>query len=237
MKRALKRIAAGAVLFVMCLAFSSCIDIDEMRENVAYYKDTSSLEIVYQNKTYKAIDIKLDDDVYMNMEGYGAVCQSDVPLLLSETLGNTAWFSTDKKLIEVSGYGEDNIFYCREDSYDYVLKTLATEDFNYKYCSYIDDSFETEYSLVDKRLEKAIETVLSTQKPYEADDTAVSNMSISIYNCDKDMLFYKEYVCIVKTEKGKYVITRYDEDWNLFVYDIQGENLSVIKAFFDRIYK
>ncbi len=171
MKKIAKILIALALIGVMSLSLTGCIQIDKMRKNHAVWIDDEQTTIMYQGKTYKVISGHNETDYFYNKfytsddePDFIYITDSDVPVLLSVFVGLDAMITEDKSLIMLSNYG-NNPVYCIAEMYDDTVEAFGnTEPDGYMY-DYSDGYpvgiVETHY-FTEEEIKAAEETISGT---------------------------------------------------------------------------
>lgn len=223
MKKAIKIGIVLLILSVMCMSLCSCQALDDMRNNQAFWTDTSKEEITYNGTNYKYIPVSLTTELYpcdvYDSQLYLYITEKDVPVLLSST-GDNATISYDKNIItRYSESGASNVYYVEESMYDEVIDDIKNNKFD-NYCVYqyvqtelqdhsYDYSFE--YRMLNEEEQKAVEDVLENVKPVIIEDYSYSLYSYGadIQKCDKNGLFCRQpfdSITLYQRQNGEYCI-------------------------------
>lgn len=205
MKKIMRKLGALALALTVSLCLSSCVDLDEIKANRAVYTDDSRKEILFQGNKYKRVDDIFDD--YLRtyyLEDSADVVTEDIPLLLTEHYGDGLYYNkTDTRLIWRS-YG--NYYFCREDWYDYFMKTLEENKFEYV-CVEHYDYYTEEYSrtMLDKTIVDTVDEIIYSVEPRASyPDTY---RSVTINATDKEGLLMHNLFCVEELAYGGYFIT------------------------------
>lgn len=230
MKTLVKKIVGLVLVVGLCFSLCSCVALGGS-DAQAYYKDEAKTEIVFDSNTYKLLEAKIEDDILVNVYNSGTICKEGTPAIFAAIIGDGMSYNDQKTIIEFIDDDLNFVYYCREDVYDEITQSVENLTLDYLcYTTFDDDSKPVDHEL-DEDMAAAVKEIVSSQTPKKEDIS--SEKFISLYNCDKEMIFHKEYVDIDLLGSGKYVITSYDEDFNTLVYEIPAEKLDMFKTLVD----
>lgn len=214
MKKILKRLSVLALAALSCFALCAC-SVKEMREAQAFYGQDET-EVIYNGQHYKLIggyeDFPIELEI--NTNGWGYITEKDVPVLLSQIIGDDMYYNYSKTII----HKDYSSYYVRDDVYDYV-ENLMEYPYLDKYCVEVDDefSYNPSYELVRERYISAIEEITQTGEAISLDDESYAETSIkdhaSIYNCDEKMIFQRLAFSIEERESGNMYLIDYNFDY------------------------
>ena len=152
-----KRICLVVLVVALCIGFCGCDRLDEMKASHAVWQEDGS--ILWNGTVYKPLPRRYYD-INGNLFSVSVhITEPDVPVLLSEELGDYFHASTDG--VFIYGYSKDNEYtnytreYCRADRYDEVAAELAgaesLDGLCYDY--YVGDkrSYKTYYLTVEQQ--------------------------------------------------------------------------------------
>ena len=209
MKNTVKKLVAVILTVLICLSLCSCSMLDLMKEEQAFYLTEDKTEIIWKGVTYKYIPIK--DEILGEYGPGGSITTSDVPVLLSGMLGNSFGVVEPHGLI----YGNNGMYYCKEDEYDYYMTFLANynkDKYAYRTEEIIGpNSYRSHLNIVDIETVKAIEEILAFNK--------VENFNLqtywlySIYTCEDTGTFY-DYCFEVVEVRGDGYYFQYESKIN-----------------------
>ncbi len=230
MKTLAKKIVALILAVGLCFALCSC-DALGSSDAQGYYKDETKNEIVFDNNTYKMLEAKIEDDILVNVYNSGTICKEGTPAVFAAIIGDGMSYNDQKTIIELIDDDLNFVYYCREDVYDEITQRVKNLVLDYFCYTTFDDDAKPEDHALDDDMAAAVEEIVSSQTPKKEDVS--SEKFVSLYKCDKEMTFHKEYVDVDLLDSGKYVITSYDVDYNTLVYEIPAEKLDIFKTLVD----
>lgn len=163
MKKKSKILSLIIAIIVLCVSFSGCISVKDMREQQAYF---SGNDIVCDGITYKMLS-NVPEGVYPSgdiQELY--LTKKDVPTLLSQIFVDdnfTYGITKDKNFITVVN---TNTLYCREDMFDDIQSKIDNNEIlytnDYSFDRWIEGKFLS--TPISTDIIKTIEQVISTGK-------------------------------------------------------------------------
>lgn len=205
MKKKSKILSLIIAIIVLCVSFSGCISVKDMREQQAYF---SGNDIVCDGITYKMLS-NVPEGVYPSgdiQELY--LTKKDVPTLLSQIFVDdnfTYGITKDKNFITVVN---TNTLYCREDMFDDIQSKIDNNEIlytnDYTYDIWIEGKFLS--TPISTDIIKTIEQVISTGKeiskfPSKAYDSRYSiGITANLYGNLETTVYY-----IYATEKDAYI--------------------------------
>ena len=121
--KTVKKLICLLLCFIICFSLCSCNFLDEMRKEQAFWGENDT--IIYDGNVYK----KLSQNQYFKPETdteiYLHVTEKDVPVMLSEMLGDSGHISKNSLFIKVDNNSYDeyngyyyNEYYAREDVFE-----------------------------------------------------------------------------------------------------------------------
>ena len=226
-----KRWLVLALATVLCLSLCGCQELEDMRTAHAVWQEDGS--ILWNGAVYRELELSDSnqelDFTYDCITIY--VTEPDVPVLLSEMIGDGMDICADGTLIKFYDYRNDYRYtlYCREDVYDEVVKKLENgvnlTTYLYYYWDY-EKQTSVPYYLTEEQ-SKTIHQVLTTVIPVPSDEFPVED-ELYLYICDDSHRFEQDtdkWLCIAES---RYYISSYDE-----IYAVPLE----YNAIFDAIWK
>ncbi len=233
MKKLLKNIALITLAVAVCISFSSCFSLDDVKANRAVYKNEEMTEIEFRGKTYKKIEENFSQYLSTYYLGQTAhVVTPDVPLLLTEQFGDWMDFNErDDRIISVD-YG--SVHYCRSDIYDYVVKTLKENKFDY-YCIEEYNSELEDYVVerVDKKFVDMVDDIIYSVEPRR--DYPDTNRSVTVYSTDSQGIFLTSIFTVDEKSDGGYFISMDNLASDISGYDVPKEYDKEFERFFPEI--
>ncbi|MBQ4129043.1 MAG: hypothetical protein IJD68_04650 [Ruminococcus sp.] len=202
MKKKTKLLVLLLALVMMCLCLSGCDELDDLKNQQAYWTDAGSPEsITYKGEVYKRVHYKGNkpDVLYnsnYNIENYINVTEKDVPVLLSNYSGDTLEISSNGNFLSGYLYSRfkteyENIYesgfdtlYCKEDIHKEISK--AVEEgieyplFGYSIYAYDYEADEEkfEYHYLTKEESDIINEILDTVEPTTDDGYRLADYSV-----------------------------------------------------------
>lgn len=229
MKNTVKRLASVLLIILICLSLCSCAELDEMKEQQAFFLNEDHTEILWNDVVYKCIP--LNDNILGDFQMAGYMTNSDVPVLLSGMFGYSFTVVEPYGII----HGVKDMYYCKADEYDYYMTLLANYNKD-KYAYRTDEligehSYRSYLNIVDTETVKAIEEILAFHKV--EDFNLQTNWMYSIYTCEDTGTFY-DYCFEVVEVRGEGYYFQYENK-------INGEEHYKVpeeyKHLFDKIYQ
>lgn len=224
------------VLLGVLLSLCGCSYLDELRATRTYgpkngvvVLDGTEYKILPPND-YFSPDLGADTNIYV-------VEDEEVPLLLIADFGHHGYKSEDGRFLYL--YSESGFhYYCRAELYDDLCHRLTgdfePEVYAYSYYDYKVDR-TVPYTLTTQQAE-ALETVLSTQEPYQLPSNTTLNYQyfVALYQCSSDHLFEK-YMGKLYYNEGKYYITMDSRlEQATYIYDVPTELSLVFEAILEK---
>lgn len=213
------------VLLGILLSLCGCSYLDELRASRAYGPKNGAIVLdgaeykILPSNQYFSPDMGGTTDIYV-------VEDEEVPLLLIDLFGDYGYKSEDGRFLSL--YSESGRhYYCRAELYDDLQHRLTgdfqPEGYTYSYYDYEADR-QVPYIFTAHQAE-ALETVLSTQEPYQLPSNTTLNYqySVSLYQCSSDLLFRK-YMGTLYYNEGRYYITIDSRlEQATYIYDVPQE--------------
>lgn len=205
-----KRAIAFALAMVLCLSLCGCSELENMRAAHAFWQEDGT--ILWEGNVYR----KLDDVpeyasvVISNFDVY--VTEPDVPVLLSDLMGEPYSVSQDKVLL-CSWDWDGRAYYCREDKYEEIQQSLENgfeiDTYYYEYYTVDDDdNYGYDYYYLSELETNTIRRILVSVMPLPYDDySKYVAHEIYLSGCDASHQFSEEYLLdIWITEDGYYLL-------------------------------
>ncbi len=225
--KSLKKFLCLCLSIIICFSLCSCNFIDELREKQAHFNKNNN--IVYNGKVYKVLnDCKYSPSDFSKNKTV-IITEEDVPLLLSETLGERFYLSDDEKFIKKYSFGydydysyedetlENNVYYAREDVYDEISSMIETSDYFDHYAFIYTDSVKDEkhnyevsvekWKLVDNDAKDVFDFELDYGMHYKFEYEYMSQYYVTdIYKVSNDLTFKKLHLSLYNPPAGLYVV-------------------------------
>ena len=220
MKKLLKIITFILSLVLLCSVFTGCNMLDNLKEAHALINEEKTI-ITYKGNTYLPIE---ETHPYFNplTEQNINVTEKDVPVLLSQSYNVYVGEITDDGSVMSlntfywSAEYTDNVYFCREDRYDEIVKMQQQDPifdtYYYSYFGYNDEDkyVDENYIFTDEQRE-AVGKIMTTVEPaYTSTNEYIADSHIFVVEATKDMVFRHERLFIYKNG-GKYIIEDYDD--------------------------
>lgn len=206
MKRT-KHVFALLTAVLLCLCLCGCNRLDEMRMNQGFWQKDGT--ILFNGQTYKKLPAVSD---YFNWDTNRTdvfITDADVPVLLSEIMGDGFSVSHGGVLLEgFNSYVDETTQYCRADKYEMVCSMLDGnfEIVTYGYEYYLVDADKLEgYTLTEIQkagLARIYDTAEKRTQTFEEN----GEYDVSIYGYSEDKLFCRLLFSLIKDEKGKFTL-------------------------------
>lgn len=212
-----KRWIAVLLVVVLCLPLCGCQRLDEMRAAHAVWQEDGSIK--WDGNVYRKladspkISIICDPTIIL-------LTEEDVPVLLSETIGEYCRISRNRVIFIVPG-PEGEVLYCREDMYDFMTEHLKNPElttYYYTYWNYETDGVlgeqhyyylsVTQGSTIDQLI-TALEFVAVDEDFYY--DFEANDFRVTLGKCDSERLFGANYVLEIVRKSGTFYLMTPDE--------------------------
>lgn len=226
MKRFFRATAFVVALIMVMMTFTGCNALDAMRQSHAFYTEDGN--ILFEGNEY--VIFEYEGEIFPMISSSVQciyVTESDVPVLLSQMLGDELQYSDDKVFLVCSEYMEDT-YYCRKDVYDEYMEMISQLDYT-KYCySY---TVEIEYEETDMIyvLEEdeaaAIDYVINETEAITMPDGASFDydVSVGIEAATDDLIFRKEKCTVIRANRNYYIETVSEENGDTVFYAVPEE--------------
>ena len=223
-----KRWLVLALATVLCLSLCGCDELEIMRANHAVWQEDGS--VLWNGAVYR----KLENTTAMEELGITYsyvsiyVTEPDVPVLLSQMLGDDMDVCADGTMLEYYNYRlaeGKTTWYCREDVYDDMVKKLENgvtlTTYFYYYWDY-DKEESVRYYLTEEQA-NTIHRILTTVVPVPSEDfDEPMEDGLDLHICDDSHRFEQvtdKWLC--KTQSG-YYIESFDE---IYVVPMEYHNV------------
>ena len=235
MKKALKLLAFILIISILTLTFSGCELIDEMRKSQAFLINPTTIE--YNGETYTLLphcdylnpQDGIDSDIY--------VTDPDVPVLLSDILGDTAYLSKDGSIISCfTSYTEH---YCRSDEYEKTVELINNGFENTGYCyNYYDyiNQLENYYCFTEQEnsaMNEVLSTVEETVLPKEIAVNYEYIADLEIYS--HNLNFRKDTADLCFSGDKYYILNYKGED--TVIQNVPPEYNDIFKSIMSKLIK
>jgi len=231
MKKVLKSISICLILMVICLAFSGCSMLDEIRETRINLTENGNL--VYNGHEY----ILLPECEYINpIFDYNSpllyLADDEVPLLLTSIFCTEHAISADEKFISAGLDGDSPQYYCRDDIYNDIIAKInegfKPDGYCYEYYDFKNGK-DMIYQLTKEETE-AIGKVLKEVTPTILPDIANVNYEISVtLDACSDDLYFRNYAYDIYLLEGKYYLAA-ESGEQYMIYTVPEELNGVFKG-------
>lgn len=263
MKKIFKISALILAVVVMCLSFSGCAELDDMREAHATWTEEGNTESInYNGEVYKLLeDTGSIYPAFANSSRCDVyVTEPDVPVLLSQDLSVNLQLSNDKNFIygymydaydfeyntssplffakEYYGGAGREVLYCKESIYDEVSKNIADgvefTTYGYEYWTFNEETLEEEPICYTLTEEEAkLIDKVLEQKPEEMVNSS-DYFIASIEKISDDGYFATYGFDVYINNKGNYELSKYSDALDLYyIYEVPSD----LKDEFGKIFK
>ena len=216
-----KKLICLCLCFAICFSLCSCNFLDEMREKQAFWGENGT--IIYDGKTYKKLNQCEYFDPEINTEKYLRITEKNVPVMLSESFGDSAEISKDHLIISLDSNNYDeyngyyyNDYYAREDVYESIEKRINSLDYfdgyAFQYTDYEYDNLleykiaETKYKMISNDVTKDLDFLFNFGGEFYVDREYFKEYFLTdIYKVSKDLNFKKNCGSLYKTPQGIYI--------------------------------
>ncbi len=232
MKNKTKLLVIILALIMMCVSFTGCAELDQMREQHATWTvagDTDS--ITYKGVEYKKLP-NLQGETFYNIDGSLPiyVTDSDVPVLLSQYCTSLSISINGNFIVGYVGETSDNVAeygyigadvestYCKAELYDEIVEKSNSDinytNYAYSYYSEEDfDSFELYYLSAEES--DAIDKVVKEVEPVENSNIYETGyFLLNLVEISDDELFSRYSYEIYGDEHGNYYVVDFAQFWN-----------------------
>jgi len=235
MKRSIRILSLILLSALLLISFTSCMSLDDMKAAHAFYDENGA--ILYDGHTYYLLP-ECSELTVSELDSIN-VTETDVPVLLSGTLGDSYDVSPQK--IFLSMYYKGKI-YCREDYFEDVKNRIENGYTMDRYCfmAMIDpeNTGDPANSYVDYELlkPKVASVLLDTMEIAEPMILPSAGMKyeqiIRINRCSEDT-FFQSYAFDLRISEGIYYVAVTDSvQSETAYYRISDEDLPLIQNTF-----
>lgn len=243
MKKIFKNSICIFTLLCLILSLSGCRMLDKAKSCHAFWNekgnivlgDTEYLPLPPCNELQPEYSFKRDD-IY--------VTESDVPVLLSEFLGQGFYPSDDGVFLTNHYDYTESVIYCRKDRYEEIASMIEKGISYSKLCyyySYYDeetDDFEDKYYILSEKEATAVETVYANVSPTElpagAEFTAIEHSAYLMF-CLDDLPFKKDF-CELAVASDTYYLIEYPDEGSV-IYKVPKELNSTFEGIMSALIK
>lgn len=229
MKKIIKILAAVAILSILCMLFTGCDMLDEMKENHAIMSEDMQT-VTFRGETYLRLPEGTPPYVSANYDVVN-ITKADVPVLLSEDFGYHTDYDPLRGLLKVKsptdydyddpvkvdyyGYlneGQEYIYFCREDNYEKYLDILENKEADRIGFYDWDETYYTAVlsSTTSKEIIDYMTTYTDmTAEIYEEATAKEYGIVIDLYRCDKEILLREDlfnYALSITEEREVYFV-------------------------------
>ena len=200
---------------ILMFTLSGCDIVGDARSTHAYTQvKNGEASIIYGDIEYKLLPSNENlSPLATDYDNIIYVTEPDVPVLLSYFIGQP-YAQSDDGIFLLGAYDTSDVYYCRADKYDDILKKLngdfVATNLCYSYYSYNEDydSYTETRTLLDSAESSAIESVLSTVEGTVIPEIANLDYDylVEVYACSDDTLFMSHYIDILLKGSDYYLI-------------------------------
>ena len=199
MKKAIRIISVLLCAVMLGILLCSCTYLDEQKAMHAVYTGDSETNLTFRGYTYQKIDLPSNISFLMNeyKVANAYLTEKDVPVLLSKRFGSIVWYNSDEEN-PVLLHGNTTVGdFVREDRYEEIsgkvftakMDHYALYDYIQPYAYGMERSYEVTLKLISDEAINAInDSLKSGNKVSYKEITANTPNSISLIQCDQDML-------------------------------------------------
>ncbi len=232
MKKYLKLLSVGLLAVLMCMCFCSCKELDQMRDEQAFWGKTE--ETVYFRKAeYRLLPPCRELSLVPGAHGY--ITDKDVPVLL-QSLGQYMSYSKDAEFI-VAGHWDYqlgcNKVWCIADLYDEVCRQIENMTLD-NVCiyspKYTDGKCDFSYVLLPKNAYDVINEAIGTNEGIESEAPWKHGTEFeNLYFCDSTLRFVDTETLIYVIFDGSDSRVSVETDGGVWLeYPISAENAEMI---------
>lgn len=206
-----KRWIAVVLVSVMCLSLCGCQNLEDMRAAHAFWQEDGS--ILWNGNVYRLMSSSSEkmNILFDNTDIW--VTEKDVPVLLSETFGQSCRNSNNGAALVMYGH-EGAMLYCREDMYDFMTEQLQDAELNtYYYTCWDWENYEEQYYYLSEVQGNTIDRLLANSVFEDMDEDFYDfswedDFVVTLGKCDAEHLFANDYMLEIARKGGKfYLIT------------------------------
>ncbi len=169
MKKIIKILFLVCILSLILTVLCSCSLIDELKEQRIDYIDVENQVLEYNGKQYKVLNT-YDRAISFDESKRCYVAEKEIPLLLIQDFGRSAYYAEDKDLIQMG-----DTYYCTLDKYEHYADILKNGKLDcYRSYKYVVDEEKqqvfTESFVLDEKttevIKNAVVNVVGQQVTY-----------------------------------------------------------------------
>lgn len=207
-----KRWIAILLMSVMCLSLCGCQSLEDMRAAHAFWQEDGSIR--WNGNVYRRLD-DVPDSFQLYTEHTVCVTEADVPVLLSDWLGDE--FTADEEGVMLhSWYWEgEETYFCREDKFEematYFQQDIELDTYFYTYWPVKDGKAETAYYYLSDEEKYVINELFNVSDFNEVEDDFYNSFeegdfSVVLGRCDGKHLFAEHYALEIVFMQGEYYL-------------------------------
>ena len=204
MKKYIKIISLTLCIFTLCTLLCSCDNIDKMREKHGIKQEDGT--ILFQGKIYEKIShyVDINIDAIGGYVDHAYITENDVPVLLSQQLGDLWLVTSDKGLIR-----SDNEIYVVKEKKEQVekdIKMVRKGDYSIFFMNVYDNFNEEFATICTTEQVNMIKEVVSEENliPY----IESYGIKVNIYCSTESGYFKNHYGYLACLPNGKYGVYR-----------------------------
>ena len=224
-----KRWLAVLLVVALCLPLCGCQMLEDMRAAHAVWQEDGS--ILWNGNVYRLLRNVSEKSLVLLEDGNVWVTEADVPVLLSETLGDYGRVSHSGALILTYDHDGETL-YCREDRYDFMAEYLKDPKLTTYYYAYWDyDSAEQCYYYLSEQqghildqLVKSLEFVETYKEFYS--DFEDNDFGVWLDKCDDERIVGDDEVLKIVRKGGVFYLVTPDE----YIAEVPKEYDDTMKA-------
>ncbi len=232
MKKYVKLISAVLLTVVICGGLCSCKQLDEMRDNRAIYGKTEET-LYFRKAEYKLLP--QCDDLYIEDENLGYVTEKDVPILLSDMIGNPVFFDDKALYITKDNYPYAQKVWCRADIYDEMVQKIENYEldslcyWNPDYDYYNEGLVQRKYIVVTSPVAEIIRSAFAGEGIKVESMGKYEFTYVTFQNCDKTTTFIDTDTMIMLNSNGsEYYLLVYQRNQDYVRYNLSEEDAQTI---------
>lgn len=170
MKKIIKKLLLVCIVALALTALCSCSLIDELKEQRIDYIDVENQVLEYNGKQYKVLSNTYERNIAFDESKHCYVAEKEIPLLLIQDFGVSAYYAEDKDLIRMG-----DTYYCTLDKYEHYADILKNGKLDcYRSYKYVVDEEKqqvfTEHFVLDEKttevIKNAVVNVVGQQVTY-----------------------------------------------------------------------
>ncbi|MBQ4116175.1 MAG: hypothetical protein IJD37_02230 [Clostridia bacterium] len=234
MKKIIKKFLLVCIVALALTALCSCDLIDELKEQRIDYIDVENQVLEFNGKQYKVLSNTYERNIAFDESKHCYVAEKEIPLLLIQDFGRSAYYAADKDLIRMG-----DTYYCTLDKYEHyadILKNGKLDRYrSYKYV--VDEKKQqvfTEYYVLDEKTTGVIKNTLNNVVGKEVKDFDYAGVEfLHLDACDSEN-FLVEYDGIQLYKDGvnnKYGIRVFVDESDVIKEFSEGDSEVISKLF------